>query len=599
VVGGGPAGLTAAWELSRLGERAVVLERDELVGGISRTVEHRGYRFDLGGHRFFTKSEEVQRIWEEILGEDLLERPRLSRILYANRYFDYPLKPMNALAGLGVVEAARVVASYGHALLFPERNEKTFEQWVSNRFGRRLFEIFFKTYTEKVWGLACSEISSDWAAQRIKNLDLLRAIRAAILGAGQGAVITTLIDRFLYPRHGPGMMWERCRDLLAERGSPTLMGSEVTAIRHSSGRVVAVDVRQRDGAVREMPADHVICSMALGQAVAALDPAPPPEILAAARALRHRDFLTVVLIADVAEIFPDNWIYVHSPEVKVGRIQNFKNWSPEMVADARHTALGLEYFVNRGDELWESSDEALIALGRAEMATLGILDPAKVLDGAVVRVPQAYPLYDGDYARHLETLRGFLASLPNLQMVGRNGQHRYNNQDHSMLTGIYAARNVAAGHSIAALDVWSVNLDDEYHETVATRRGDRLSPARVGRETVEDLLAAAFRGYDPLAMSVAVGSVTALFLFLATGVLVARGGESVGSTLSLLSIVMFGYEVSWRGALVGLLEGGILGGGLGWLIAQSVNRAVRLAESALRRHLAAEQALDPIDGTEA
>ncbi len=317
-------------------------------------------------------------------------------------------------------------------------------------------------------------------------------------------------------------------------------------------------------------------------------------MLAAARALRYRDFLTVVLIVDVEHVFPDNWIYVHSPEVKVGRIQNFKNWSPEMVADPRHTASASSTSVNRGDEIWNAPDEELLALGRAEMATLGILDPARVFDGAVVRVPKAYPLYDGDYTRHVATLREHLATLPNLQLVGRNGQHRYNNQDHSMLTGIYAARNVTG----AALDIWSVNVDDEYHETVDTKRGDRLSPGRVGEETVEELLADAFRGYDPVAMSVAVGAVGALLLFLATAILVARGGETVGPTLSLLGVVLVHYEVTWRGAFVGLLEGGALGGVLGWIIATTINSLVRLAETNVRRHFEAEQALDPIDGAD-
>ena len=595
VIGAGPAGLAAAWELAKLGRRATIFERDETVGGISRTVVHRGFRFDLGGHRFFTKAPEVEAIWFELLGDDLLERPRLSRIFYRDHFFDYPLRPLNALVGLGAVEAVRVVASFAAARLWPEREEKSFEQWVTNRFGRRLFEIFFKTYTEKVWGMPCSEISADWAAQRIKNLNLFRAIRAALFGSAGGDIVTTLINRFHYPRHGPGMMWERCAERLAALGSPVRLGHELARIAHRDGRVVSIDLRHADGRQEELAVDHLICSIPLARAIELLDPPAPAPVLAAARALRHRDFLTVVLVVDEPELFPDNWIYVHAPEVRVGRIQNFKNWSPEMVPDPAQTALGLEYFVNRDEELWQRPDAELVALGTAEIDRLGLAPAARVVDGAVVRVPSAYPVYDPGYRQRLAIVRDHLRSLPNFEMIGRNGQHRYNNQDHSMLTGIHAARNAVAPAGERS-DVWAVNVDGEYHEEASARGGDRLVPGAADDASLEELLAAAFRRFDPWAMGTAVGATAALLLLLGTLALLARGGEGEAPMLSLLGIYLVGYEVSWRGLLLGVVEGGAFGGALGSALAHAINALVGLAERALRRELEAERTIDALHG---
>ncbi len=457
VIGGGPAGLTAGHELVRLGIDGLVLEKDDTVGGLSRTVRHRGFRFDIGGHRFFTKVPEVQALWEEVLGPDLLERRRVSRIHFRNRFFDYPLRPWNALVGLGPVEALRILASYARARLRPTAEEHSFEQWVSNRFGSRLYRTFFKTYTEKVWGMPCSEISADWAAQRIKSLDLAGALRNALFGSDGGAIATTLIDRFHYPRLGPGMMWERVADRL---GSRVRRQVAVSRLRHSQGRVHAVAVSDPSGPERWVEADQVISSMPIGELVLALDPPAPEPVLRLARRLHYRDFLTVCLVVDRPQVFADNWIYVHSPEVRVGRIQNFKNWSPAMVPDPAKTSLGLEYFVNQGDSLWSSSDASLVALARDEAARLGLLAPSEVEDGAAVRMAKAYPVYDGGYRETIAGLREYLGGLRNLQVIGRGGQHRYNNQDHSMLAGLHAARNVAG----ADHDVWAVNVEPSYHE---------------------------------------------------------------------------------------------------------------------------------------
>ena len=457
-MGAGPAGLTASYELSKAGVTSIVLEEDEIVGGIARTVNYKGYRFDIGGHRFFTKVSVVEALWHEILGDDFIKRPRLSRIFYKGTFFSYPLKPMNALFGLGLFETFRCLASYGWARLTPIRPEKNFADWVSNRFGKRLFEIFFKTYTEKVWGISTTEIQAEWAAQRIKGLSLTTAIKNALFGERakkKGEVVKTLIEEFLYPRFGPGMMWERAHEKIEAAGSEVVFNSQVTKIRWADDAVTSVTAGEE-----EYQGEDYVSSIAIRELVEALDPPPPAEILEAARKLRYRDFLTVALVVDAKDVFPDTWIYIHEPNVKLGRVQNFKNWSPEMVPDPSKTCLGLEYFCFEGDGLWTASDEEMMELGKREVAQLGLADEDKILDGAVVRIKKAYPIYDGNYSEALAKVREFLADLKNLQLTGRNGMHRYNNQDHSMLTAMLAARNILG----ESFDLWQVNVDQEYHE---------------------------------------------------------------------------------------------------------------------------------------
>lgn len=464
VAGAGPAGLTAAYELGNLGIEGVVFEADRVVGGISRTVEFEGCRMDLGGHRFFTKVPEIEALWHEILGDDLLTRRRMSRIHYRNTFFDYPLKPMNALRGLGFVDAFRIVGSYIRAQMFPEADESTFDAWVRNRFGDHLFRIFFKTYTEKVWGMPCSEISADWAAQRIKNMDLKAVLRHALVGKriGSNGAVTSLIEEFYYPRLGPGMLWERCRDLVANRGIETRLRTPVVRVHHEGFRIQAVDVKAPGGAIQTHPCPHLITSIPITKLVAAMTPEAPQEVLEAARRLRYRDFVVVGLIVDRSDLFPDNWIYVHAPEVRVGRIQNFANWSPDMVPEPGVSCIGFEYFVNTGDDLWSTSDEGLIRLAGSEAAALGLFDAGDVRSGKVVRVPRAYPVYDAGYQSTMDRIRSWLGRFDNLSTVGRNGQHRYNNQDHSMLTGLLAARNIDGGSH----NLWSVNAEPVFHEEV-------------------------------------------------------------------------------------------------------------------------------------
>jgi protoporphyrinogen oxidase len=466
VIGGGPAGLTAALHLRDHGRDVVVVEATEHVGGISQTVERQGWRFDVGGHRFFTKEPAVEAVWHRLLpDDDFLVRPRLSRILYDGKLFDYPLNARNALRNLGLADAVMCLGSYAWARLHPPADRSNFEGWVAARFGRRLYRKFFKTYTEKVWGVPASAIQADWAAQRIKNLSLGRAIVHAVMPQRRsGTEITSLIEQFRYPRLGPGMMWEACRDAVVAAGGRVEMRSEVTQIFRRDERVHAVEVDGPAGR-RVIACDHVISSMPLGELVARMSPQPAAPILEAARRLRHRDFLTVALVVSEHAGFPDNWIYVHSPEVRVGRIQNFGRWSPDMVRPG-WTCLGLEYFVHEGDDTWSMPDADLIALGTEELHALGLLDRSAVADGYVVRMPKAYPVYDDTYTASVGVLRHWLDHhAVNVQPVGRNGMHRYNNQDHSMLTAMYAVENLVAG---AGHDLWAVNLDDEYHEQASS-----------------------------------------------------------------------------------------------------------------------------------
>jgi len=467
VIGAGPAGLTAAYDLSRHGMPVAVFEADDVVGGISRTVERDGWRFDIGGHRFFTKVTRVEQLWHEILpGDDFLRRPRLSRIHYQGKLYDYPLRAGNALRNLGPVEAVRCVASYAWARLRPPADQSHFEGWVRARFGRRLYTMFFKTYTEKVWGIPADTLRADWAAQRIRNLSLSNAIRNAIRPRHHQTAIVSLIEEFHYPKLGPGMMWERCAELVVKAGGSVTLGAPVVAVHREATGARAVTVAGPNGGVVE--ADHVISSMPISALVRAMTPAAPDEVLAAADDLRYRDFLTVALVVPVGVGFPDNWIYVHTPGVKVGRIQNFGSWSPYLIQGAE-TCLGLEYFVTEGDPLWNMSDEELVALGTRELAMLGLAPRDAVRTGYAVRVPKAYPVYDEHYERNVAIIRAWLAqAVPNVHPVGRNGMHRYNNQDHSMLTALLTAENIRTG---SHHDVWDVNVDEEYHEERDARHG--------------------------------------------------------------------------------------------------------------------------------
>jgi protoporphyrinogen oxidase len=474
IAGAGPGGLTAAYLLTKRGEHPLVLEADDVVGGISRTVERDGWRFDLGGHRFFTKVDEVETLWHEILPEgDFMLRPRMSRIYYKGKFLDYPLRALNVLRNLSLWEGFMIGLSYLWSRVHPPKDEANYENWLVKRFGWRLYRTFFKTYTEKVWGVPVSDMPADWAAQRVKNLDLRKAVVNAILPKRGQTDITTLIEEFQYPKYGPGMMWEVCAEKVKAAGGTVEMEARLTRINVERGRAVSVTYTQ-GGSEHTVPASHVISTMPMRELVNTITPAPPPEVVAAADDLHYRDYLTVALVVPEARSFPDNWIYIHATDVEVGRIQNYGSWSPYLVKDGR-TCLGLEYFVFEGDDMWNKPDAELIALGTKELISLGLAADGDVERGYVVRVPKAYPYYDFSYKENVETIRKWIdTEASNIHPVGRNGMHKYNNQDHSMYTALLTVENIfGADH-----DVWTVNVEEEYHEAGATGRDAPVLPRR-------------------------------------------------------------------------------------------------------------------------
>ena len=461
IIGAGPAGLTAAYELGKRGGHATVLEADDVVGGISRTVVADGYRFDIGGHRFFTKVPEVEALWHEILpDEDFMQRPRSSRIYYQGKFFDYPLKPVKAMRTLGIIEALRCGLSFLWVRVRPPKNQSTLEGYVVANYGWRLYGHFFKAYSTKVWAVPPSEISAEWGAQRIKGMTLWSAVwepvRARFAKRGKDKQVTSLIEEFQYPKLGPGMMWERCLELVEGQGSKVVFDAPVTKITRDDDRATAVVAA---GSTYE--AHHVISSMPFNHLVKAMDPPAPAEVQQAADDLAFRDFLSVSLVVPAEKVaWTDNWIYIHDPEIKTMRVQNFGSWSPYLVKDGRNV-LGLEYTVQEGDESWTASDEELIERGKQELEAMGLMRGEDVEAGYVVRMPKAYPVYDEDYRANVDVLRGWLeGNTPNVHPVGRNGMHRYNNQDHSMYTALLTVENLyGADH-----DIWDVNVEAEYHE---------------------------------------------------------------------------------------------------------------------------------------
>lgn len=549
IIGAGPAGLSAAYEFIKEGIRPIVLEKADEVGGIARTETYKGYYFDIGGHRFFTKIRKIHQIWQEMLGEDFLKVPRMSRIYYQGRFFDYPLRFINALYNLGFAESFLILLSYLKARLWSHPEEKTFEQWVSNRFGRRLYQTFFQTYTEKVWGTSCSNIRADWAAQRIKGLSLVVAVSNALFRTQEAK---TLIREFYYPLRGPGMMWQRFQEVIEARGGQVRLNSEVTGLKRENGRIASVTCTDGDK-MMAVSVDHLISSMPVSRLVALLDPKAPAEVLDAAQGLTYRAFILVGLIVDREDLFPDQWIYVHSPDVRVGRIQNFKHWSAAMVPDLQKTSIGMEYFCNHGDETWNLSDEELADLATRELSKLGLAEMHHVTDVFVVRQPNAYPVYDHAYDKHLKLIQDYLGTIDNLQTIGRNGMHRYNNMDHSMHMGILAAQNVmGANHKL-----WDLGDEDEYLEEDEVAGAKRLVRDRI--------LARTFARMDKIAFATAVGSVSGLLVFLATIWLVIKGGDVVGPNLRLLAQYFIGYTVTVKGAFIAFSYSFVWAFLFGWL----------------------------------
>ncbi len=491
IIGAGPAGLTAAYELlERTDIRPVVLEKSRYMGGIARTVNYKGNRIDIGGHRFFSKSDRVMQWWFNILPQEgpaanpdstdkvMLVRSRKSRIYFLRQFFDYPIRlTPDTLLKLGAARTVRIGLSYLRSALAPIHPERTLEQFFINRFGRELYKTFFRDYTAKVWGVPCDRISAEWGAQRVKGLSIaksvahfLRQLLPKRSDVAQKGTETSLIERFLYPKFGPGQMWEEVARRVTAKGGEVLTGWEVRKLDSSGGRITGVTaVRRETGESRRFDGDFFFSTMAVRDLVRGLEADIPAPIRETGEALEYRDFITVGLLVDRLKVkepdgslIRDNWIYIQEPDVLVGRMQVFNNWSPYLVADSSKVWIGLEYFCFAGDSLWNRADEDLVDLAKAEMERIGILDGGAVRDATVIRIEKTYPAYFGAYAR-FGPLREYLDTFENLFLVGRNGMHRYNNQDHSMLAAMTAVDNIVAG--VASKDnIWAVNTEEEYHE---------------------------------------------------------------------------------------------------------------------------------------
>jgi protoporphyrinogen oxidase len=461
IMGAGPAGLAAGYELQRNGVESTLCEADPQVGGISKTIQYKNYYFDLGGHRFFTKFKEVDQLWHEVLEDKFRKTPRISRIYYRNRFFNYPLTALNAFLGVGILDTLVILVSYFKTKVKPYPREDTFEEWVSNRFGRKLYSIFFKTYTEKVWGIPCAQIQAEWAAQRIKGLSLKTAIINALFKP-KNSNIKTLIDEFDYPMYGPGMMYTEMQNKINALGGRVLLNSKVLKVNHKNFMIESIEYRDANGNNQVLNGTDFISSIPITELVQILNPTASPEVLEAALNLRYRSIITVDVIVNKTRLFPDNWIYIHSPEVKLGRIQNFKNWSAAMVPDSNKTSLGLEYFCNENDSFWNMSDEELFKLAAAELEKIKIAKAGEIEDYKIVRVPKSYPVYMMGYKPSLEIISKYITQFKNLQLIGRYGLFKYNNMDHSIMTGLYAAKNIVQGNNL--YNTWEINTDDEYLE---------------------------------------------------------------------------------------------------------------------------------------
>lgn len=521
IIGAGPAGLTAAYELLQKTKdiKPIIFEASDYFGGIAKTVNYKGNRMDMGGHRFFSKSDRVMQWWEKILpmqgvvsgkqtmhinyqnkskeipvsgfgpnpvqtDKVMLIRQRLSRIFFLRKFFDYPVAlNFNTISNLGLVRMVKIGCSYIKAKLFPIKHEKSLEDFFINRFGKELYLTFFKDYTEKVWGVSCSEIDPEWGAQRIKGLSITKALLHFIKQAfsskssiAQKNVETSLIQQFLYPKLGPGQMWEEVAKIVKEQGANIFLNHEVVGLKLSGSKIVEVTVKDaKTGITKTQTADYIFSTMPVKELIENLQPSPPPEVLRVAQGLMYRDFITVGLLlkklkiqnqTDIKtpnNIVPDNWIYIQEPDVKIGRLQIFNNWSPYLVKDPATVWIGLEYFCNEGDMLWSKSDSDFIQFAIDELSKIGIIEKQNVLDSTIVRVKKAYPAYFGSY-NSFDVIRKFTDTIQNLFLIGRNGMHKYNNQDHSMLTAMVAVENIVNG-IITKGNLWDVNTEQDYHES--------------------------------------------------------------------------------------------------------------------------------------
>jgi protoporphyrinogen oxidase len=477
IIGAGPAGLSAAYYLTKHSKSVLILEQSKNgIGGLSQTVYYKGNMYDIGPHRFFSKSDEINDLWFEILGKDDFRKvKRLTRILYRKKFFSYPLQPVEAMRHLGINISSQVILSYFAARVRPIQPESSFQDWVTNRFGKVLFSIFFKTYTEKVWGMDTKDISSDWASQRIQGLSLLTAAYHAIVPTTNKNKPKTLVDSFYYPTLGPGQMWKKALEYITQSYGKIHEECRVVKLHHRNGLVYSVEGMHEGKLMSICVGNDILSSMPMRNLIQSFSPSAPISVMDAANALRYRDFLQVFLIIESTTLFPDNWLYIHDTGVKVGRITNYANFSRDMISDPDSTStLGLEYFCFEHDSVWSMDDDDLIDLAVFELKKLGLLGSEKVVDGTVYRMPKAYPVYDENYRENVSIIRNWLAkSAKNLTLIGRNGMHKYNNQDHSMLTGLMAAKNILKH---GAYDVWKVRTDTTYDET-EDKKGDHSARA--------------------------------------------------------------------------------------------------------------------------
>ncbi len=456
VIGAGPAGLTAAYELAKVGVPVDVYEAAPEVGGMSRTIELWGQLVDIGPHRFFSTDPRVNQLWLEVAGRDYRMVDRTTRILYKNSFFNYPITAMDALAKLGVFEAAHCVLSYARQLVKPVENKGTFEDWVVRAFGRRLFEIFFKSYSEKLWGISCQDLDADFAAQRIKKFSLLEAIKTAT-GIGSRKKHKTLVDSFAYPNEGTGMIYRRMENYIRAQGNNVFLRTPVENVVIEGGRVEGLNLPGG----KFVPYSQVISTMPLTTVVKAIREVPD-AIREHVNRLRFRNTILVYLHVDGKDLFPDNWLYIHSPELQTGRITNFRNWTPSILRGKETTILAMEYWCNGDEPMWSSSDEALTELAKKEIVYTGLTKGAAILDAYVCRVNRSYPVYSAGYKDHLKPIEAYLSTIQGFYAIGRYGAFKYNNQDHSILMGLLAAKNIV--ESNAGMDLWSVNTDYESYQ---------------------------------------------------------------------------------------------------------------------------------------
>ena len=486
ILGAGPAGLAAAYTLTKMGQPVVVVERDNCVGGLAKSFEYQGFILDYGPHRFYTKLAPVLQLWNEVLGDEQVTVNRLTRIYYRGKYFNYPLKVKQVLVTLGWVETLNILTSYLQARLFPNRHPKNFAEWVTAQFGQRLFEIFFQGYTEKLWGISCTEISTDWAAQRIKGLSLFKAVRNAILG--NDGKVKNLVDQFQFPRLGSGQLYDQIADYLQQHHQPILLNTEVIAVHQNQLKVTHVTLRNRQTQEEKtVSCKSVISSIPITTLVQQIQSPPPPTVTKAAKCLKFRNTVLVYLILEGGAVFPDNWLYINDPRVKLGRVTNFANWSPEMLPNSHQTPLCCEYWCNFNDDLWQASEAELQAMAEEDLRTINLIQHQKVLNGLVIRLPRTYPIYAGEYKQALTELQAYFQQFKNLQLIGRYGAFKYNNQDHSLLMGILAAENLMTPNKH---NLWNVNSDSEYVEEAhskATTTTAKITPPSRRRKWVQVL----------------------------------------------------------------------------------------------------------------